>query len=118
MVSAVSEFPVGVDAEHVRAFDKALIERFFTPEEQKYIASSHTVDEAQTRFFDIWTTKEAYFKCGYENLVSFLKVDSLTVKGKVSKRYGKLLITVVGDGLYTEVEDVTERVIAFFGENG
>lgn len=56
-VCAVSENKIGIDAEKIRKVNFRAATRFATEEELAYIG------ENTERFFEIWTLKEAYFKC-------------------------------------------------------
>ena len=60
IVCAVSDKPVGVDIERVKRFNKCIVERFFTQNEQNYIFASN--ENVAERFIEIWTKKEAYVK--------------------------------------------------------
>ena len=61
VAAAVSDKPVGIDIQKIRDFDKRLIERICTERELEYVGECDT----KTRFFEVWTAKEAYFKmCG------------------------------------------------------
>ena len=53
-------FEVGIDIEHVRPTDLTIAKRFFTQNEQNYIFEDET--NSISRFFDVWTKKEAYIK--------------------------------------------------------
>lgn len=57
VVCAVSENDIGIDIEKIRDVKFRVAERFATEEERAYIG------ENRERFFEIWTLKEAYFKC-------------------------------------------------------
>ncbi len=57
---AVSGERVGIDAEQVRKFKAGLIDRCCTTEEKDYINSAPF--EANERFFEVWTKKEAFLK--------------------------------------------------------
>lgn len=52
--------PVGADAERVRRAPGAVMRRAFCAQEIRYVNSP---DFSDTRFFEIWTKKEAYTKC-------------------------------------------------------
>lgn len=54
----VSGSPVGVDVERIRPINSQLARRFFTQAEQEYLAQG----DAQARFFEVWTRKEACVK--------------------------------------------------------
>ncbi|MDR0883575.1 MAG: 4'-phosphopantetheinyl transferase superfamily protein [Oscillospiraceae bacterium] len=53
---AVSDTPIGVDVERLRAPDFRIARRNFAPDEAAFVG-----EDAQ-RFFQIWTQKEAYLK--------------------------------------------------------
>lgn len=70
---AISEEPVGIDAERIRPIHVNICRRVCTPEELEYVSGNGTLPkgdlcrdpEVLQRFFEIWTAKEAYFKkCG------------------------------------------------------
>lgn len=60
VVAAFSSNEVGVDIERVREFDEKIVKRFFTENEQQYVLSEEK--NANQRFFEVWTKKEAYVK--------------------------------------------------------
>ena len=57
---SVSDDPVGIDIEKLKAADFRIAQRFFTPREWSYISKSN--QSSDNRFFEIWTKKEAYVK--------------------------------------------------------
>lgn len=57
--AAICDAPVGVDVQRLVPFNPALAKRFFTADEQEYIASQSDRDMAFTR---IWGMKESYIK--------------------------------------------------------
>lgn len=58
-VCAISDHPVGIDAESIRTYDQDLIERTMNKNEQKLIANSLTPCE---EFIRLWTMKESVLK--------------------------------------------------------
>lgn len=70
---AVSDRPIGIDIESVRAYKPGLVDRSFSTLEQQEIESSPNRDLSFTR---LWTRKEAYLKfigtgiTGFDNLQS------------------------------------------------
>ncbi|MBQ3046269.1 MAG: 4'-phosphopantetheinyl transferase superfamily protein [Clostridia bacterium] len=56
-VCAVSDCEIGIDIEKIKPFNIRAAEKFAADSEKKYIRSH------QNGFFEIWTLKEAYFKC-------------------------------------------------------
>ena len=57
VVCAVSDNEIGIDIEKIRPINLKAAEKFATKKETDYINS------ASNGFFEIWTLKEAYFKC-------------------------------------------------------
>lgn len=69
VVCAVDTAPIGIDAELLRPFKPGLLRHVCTPEEQDYVLGNGPLPEDLcqdrdkiTRFFEIWTAKEAWFK--------------------------------------------------------
>lgn len=69
VVCAIDEKPIGIDVEKIRPIDvEAAARHVCTPEEQAYLQG-----DPLTRFYEIWTGKEAWFKkqgTGIQNLRS------------------------------------------------
>ncbi|MBQ4626340.1 MAG: 4'-phosphopantetheinyl transferase superfamily protein [Clostridia bacterium] len=74
-VCAVSDMEIGIDAEKIRKVYFKTANRFATEEEILYIG------ENTERFFEIWTLKEAYFKCIGTGLGADIKNVSFRVSG-------------------------------------
>lgn len=71
VVCAASEKPIGIDLEEIRPVDFAITRHVCTEDENRYIFGRDPLPEdlkrcedpeTLTRFFEIWTGKEAYFK--------------------------------------------------------
>jgi 4'-phosphopantetheinyl transferase len=75
VICAVSDKPIGIDIEKIRDVRFRTAERFATAEEIEYIG------ENTERFFEIWTLKEAYFKCIGTGLDSSVKNVSFKING-------------------------------------
>ncbi len=73
-VCAVSENPVGIDIEKIRDVSDRLIDRVCTEREKEYVGNDNT------RFFEIWTAKEAYFKKIGTGITDFKAVETLDIK--------------------------------------
>lgn len=99
---AVSDKTVGVDIERVRPFDLKIAERFFSSREAAYV--NEKMDESITRFFEIWTKKEAYVKYTGQGLsIPLHSFDVLNID--ISQRiqwfnYGQYIISVCSE--YTD----------------
>ena len=74
-VCAVSKDEIGVDIEKIRAVNPRTHERFCTESESEYITT------AKNGFFEIWTLKEAYFKCIGTGLGADIKEVSFNISG-------------------------------------
>lgn len=90
VVCAVNDKPVGIDIEKIRPIDLSIAKRICTERELLYLfghvpieedfvgASNH---EILTRFFEIWTAKEAYGKCIGKG-ISCLDIEILSIPKK------------------------------------
>lgn len=72
VVCAVNDSPIGVDIEQIRPIDLKIAKRIFSDKELLYLFGhlpmeqdfNNTTDvKILTRFFELWTAKEAYGKC-------------------------------------------------------
>lgn len=72
VVCVVDDKPVGIDIEKIRPIDLTIAKRICTDEERVYLFNhtpaeqdfTYTTDQnILTRFFELWTAKEAYGKC-------------------------------------------------------
>lgn len=86
VVIAVSDVEVGIDVEKIRPVSIKLAKRVCAQKELLYVFGHIPTDEDYTanpkpdvleRFFDIWTIKEAYFKCIGTGITDFMSVDAL-----------------------------------------
>ena len=66
---AVSENPIGIDIEAIRAFSPDLMRKTMSPVEQQRITSSVTPDQ---EFIRLWTQKEALLKLQGTGIISDL----------------------------------------------
>ena len=90
---AVCDKPVGIDIESVRKVSLKLSKRVCTQKELEYIFEKlpdgddylSQNPEYIKRFFEIWTIKEAYFKCIGTGITDFQTVDALSDKFKKIK---------------------------------
>lgn len=88
VVCAVNETPVGIDIERIKPVKKGMAERVCTPEELQYVQGD------ESRFFEVWTAKEAWFKMKGTGITDFQAVNTLTLPRKVF-RQGNYLIQIV-----------------------
>ena len=73
VVCAVSEKEIGVDVEKIRDIRLKAAEKFASKTELEYIGNS------LERFFEIWTLKEAFFKCKGTGLGADIKDISFQI---------------------------------------
>ena len=82
---AVCNSPVGIDIETIRKVSLKLAKRVCTPKELEYVFDKIPDEEDYLsenptyikRFLEIWTIKEAYFKCIGTGITDFQSVDAL-----------------------------------------
>lgn len=99
VVCAVSDSPIGVDIEKMRNIPDTVIRRVCTQREQAYV-SEQALDavQAQKRFFEIWTFKEAYFKCMGTGITDFHSIcffdcpDTLTHESRFLDDYALCIV--------------------------
>lgn len=86
IVIAIADSTVGVDIEIIDKYDSKIRERFFSKEEQKYVLDAEDNKVVISRFFKIWTMKEAYVKYTGEGLKrSFKSFD--VMESNLKKRF-------------------------------
>lgn len=93
-LAAISDIPVGIDAEALRTVDLRIANRICNDAEKNYIFSDNGDDTDVIRFFRIWTLKEACSKCigsGLRSVADFNVMPVLTL----SQRQDDLIISVV-----------------------
>lgn len=88
---AISESPIGIDIEHIRAAKSDLIARTMNEKEQEMIWSAPSPDIA---FTQLWTQKEAVLKMRGTGIISDIKntlvsIENIQLQTKVNieKRY-------------------------------
>ena len=74
VVCAVSDKEIGIDIEKIRPISPKAADRFACPNELDYISSN------ESGLFEIWTLKEAYFKCIGTGLGADIKNVSFKIK--------------------------------------
>ena len=85
---AVHEKPVGIDIEKRRAVKPGMAQKVCTAEELAW------VQEEETRFFEVWTAKEAYFKMKGTGITNFQSVNTLALPRQLH-RQGDYLICII-----------------------
>ena len=83
VVCAISDRPVGVDIEIVRAHKPAVAKRFFHEDEQQFMTTAS--DGSDKGFFMIWTMKESFVKWqgkGLSKTLDSFNVFEIVQQGK------------------------------------
>lgn len=76
VICAVSKNEIGIDIEKIRDIRLKAAEKFASKNELQYIGN------IPERFFEIWTLKEAFFKCKGTGLGADIKNVSFEIDGK------------------------------------
>lgn len=101
-VAVVSDNPIGIDIEKIRPVSLKLTRRVCTDNELLYVfghkpdISDYSVEfphPVYERFLEIWTAKEAYFKCIGTGITNLKSIDTLTdgLKKEVIKKDGFII---------------------------
>lgn len=105
----VSDEEIGIDIEVMRPYSLRLAKKICNKEELLYIFGHHpyeteftenTSKETLHRFFEVWTAKEAYFKCIGTGLPSLRKMKALSLdfpKTKIGNSEYVLHIVKISD---------------------
>ena len=83
--AAAAKLPVGIDIERIRPVLRPLVYRICSQEEQEWMRS--VPEQFLTRFFRLWTMKEAYGKMLGIGIFSPQRFNSRFVKGELLELY-------------------------------
>lgn len=80
---AISDIEIGIDIQKCRPVSEKLVKRVCIPDEAAYVLDGmpekEQFSEKQVeRFFEIWTAKEAYFKCIGTGITKFQSVNTFS----------------------------------------
>lgn len=103
VVCCVSDKCIGIDIEMIKPLNSSIIRKLCTESDKRYIYGEDSLDETNEfgneqlyRFYEVWTAKEAYFKCigtGIKNLKS-ISFENLIETREVYD-LGEYLITII-----------------------
>lgn len=96
VICAVNDKPIGVDIEKIREIKDRLIDYVCTAEEKDFINNEN---EKQKCFFEIWTAKEAYFKCLGTGITDLKSVN--TLDGEFQKHLKRFIFNDYCVSIYT-----------------
>lgn len=85
VVCAVDTRPVGIDIEQIRSIRPALVKKVCTDSEQVYVEDGG--EDMLMRFFEVWTSKEAWFKYTGTGITDLKNVDTMEHIRKVGCTY-------------------------------
>ena len=109
VVCAAAEQPVGIDIEKIRPMDLAITRHICTPEEMDYLFGHPPAPEELTlcrdpeilqKFFEIWTAKEAYFKCLGTGITNLLGISILPLSRKIILKDSFIITIVTAPGAH------------------
>ena len=83
VVCVADENEIGIDMEKIKPVSDALIKRVCTEEEMKYVYEPVSKDTVISRFFEVWTAKEAYFKKEGTGITDFKSVNILNLNREI-----------------------------------
>lgn len=103
VVCCVSDKCIGIDIEMIKPLNSSIIRKLCTESDKRYIYGEDSLDETNEfgnehlyRFYEVWTAKEAYFKCigtGIKNLKS-ISFENL-IETREVYNLGEYLITII-----------------------
>ncbi len=93
VAAAVSEKPIGIDIEKIRPVTFSLIHRVCTVNELAYVLKNEPMKTGTqvedpyvlARFFEVWTAKEACFKCNGGHGIIFTEIETQSPEIKKTK---------------------------------
>ena len=109
VLCAVSDTECGADIQQIRPVDRALVERYYAPEEKQAVFSADDPDEA---FTAIWARKESYIKASGLGLriplPSFSVLDPALSAHMRSKKIDRFVLAVYGEELEGDAVEIIQ----------
>ena len=101
-VAVNRDCPVGIDVEKIRPVSARIIFRFFSKSDARFVLGGSRIEngvieerEMMTRFFKVWTYKEAFVKMTGEGIGADLKSISYDENKCVSRTFDDYVLTVI-----------------------
>lgn len=97
VVCVQDEMPVGIDIEQIRDIQDSLIRYVCAEQELHHVYAGRDEEDKKKRFFEIWTAKEAYFKCigtGITDLKGINTLDELIRSRLTTFYYDDCIINI------------------------
>ena len=101
-VAVNRDCPVGIDVEKIRPVSARIIFRFFSESDARFVLGGSRIEngvieerEMMTRFFKVWTYKEAFVKMTGEGIGADLKSISYDENKCVSRTSDDYVLTVI-----------------------
>lgn len=101
-VAVNRDCPVGIDVEKIRPVSARIIFRFFSESDVRFVLGGSRIEngvieerEMMTRFFKVWTYKEAFVKMTGEGIGADLKSISYDENKCVSRASDDYVLTVI-----------------------
>ncbi len=114
VVCAVDKTPIGIDVEDIKPIDLKLVKRVCTPQEAIFVFGHVPTDtdltytervDILTRFYEIWTAKEAYVKMIGHTIAHFNELPVLSCNRQVFHLENHL-VQVIQDTEYCNATDL------------
>ena len=95
---AVDSSPVGIDIEQIRPIRPALVKKVCTESERAYVENGG--EDMLLRFFEVWTSKEAWFKYTGTGITDLKSVDTLQhIQNGGCTHIENYVVSICGDKL-------------------
>ena len=95
--------PVGIDIEFLHPFRPGLLRHVCTQEEAEFVLNGYDAGEYEvtdpaviSRFFEIWTAKEAWFKMVGTGITNLRSVDVLSARRQIFRQDGYMIQIIKG----------------------
>lgn len=83
--SGMEHIEVGCDIEEIKKFKKAVVRRFFCPNEQRYIIEQPTEELQTEAFYRYWVLKESFMKATRRGMALGLNTFEIEIQEELPK---------------------------------